>query len=293
VRLRGHLEAFDCVEFEPRFRWIDVADEIAFLAADLDARGCTTHSHAFLGGYLERGGDYEACRHLDLYKAHRALVRAKIAALRTAEVRQRDQRADGSGLYESYVDCARRCLEPRRPRLILMCGLSGSGKTWVARQLAPALSAVHLRSDVERKRLSAGLSGGTYGSEARRQTYQHLAHCAHEMLAGGYSVIADATFQSRGDRALFRQLASELGIPAWLVHCHAPIGIMEARIRERLHRHDDPSEADVQVLHQQRNSFEPPDGAEGLQIIDVDGTNDAVLERVVDALGAPRTAAYP
>jgi aminoglycoside phosphotransferase family enzyme/predicted kinase len=293
VRLRGHLEAFDCVEFEPRFRWIDVADEIAFLAADLDARGCTAHSHAFLGGYLECGGDYEACRHLDLYKAHRALVRAKVAALRAAEAGQGEERADGSGLYETYVDCARRCLEPRRPRLILMCGLSGSGKTWMARQLAPALSAVHLRSDVERKRFSAGQSGDTYGAEARRQTYQHLAHCASDMVAGGYSVIVDATFQSRADRAPFRKIAGELGIPAWLVHCHAPIGVMEARIRERLHRQDDPSEADVQVLQQQRNAFEPPAGAEGLQIIEADATSDAVLAQVVDALGAGRTAAYP
>jgi aminoglycoside phosphotransferase family enzyme len=82
VRLGGSLLAFDCMEFEPAFRWIDVADEIAMLLADPEARGYPAHARAFLDGYLARSGDYQACRVLDLYRAHRALVRAKVAALR-------------------------------------------------------------------------------------------------------------------------------------------------------------------------------------------------------------------
>src|SRR5581483_6562368 len=75
VRLESRLVAFDCMEFEPAFRWIDVADEIAFLLADLDAQHYPLHEQAFLSGYLARSGDYQACRLLPLYKAHRALDR--------------------------------------------------------------------------------------------------------------------------------------------------------------------------------------------------------------------------
>src|SRR5208282_218580 len=108
-------------------------------------------------GYLSRGGDYQACRFLDLYKAHRALVRAKVAALTAADAVeskvQTSQRAEQARL----IDCAMRTLKPRLPQLLLMCGVAGSGKSWLAQRLMPPMRAVLLRSDVERKRL-AGLA---------------------------------------------------------------------------------------------------------------------------------------
>jgi predicted kinase len=99
--------------------------------------------------------------------------------------------------YDDYLDCARRSLSPKRPILILMNGLSGSGKTWIAKRLAPVLSAVHLRSDIERKRLAglpelahsdSDLQQGLYSREASMRVYQHLAHCARDTLAGGYTL---------------------------------------------------------------------------------------------------------
>jgi len=108
VRIDGRLVAFDCMEFEPAFRWIDTAEEAAFLLADLDARGYPLHAHAFLTGFLAQSGDYGACRVLDLYKFHHALVRAKVAAL-TA-----DNSPQPCALFDSYVAVARRALEPKR-----------------------------------------------------------------------------------------------------------------------------------------------------------------------------------
>ncbi|MFO1410591.1 MAG: hypothetical protein U1F06_09485 [Steroidobacteraceae bacterium] len=81
VRVDGRLRAFDCVEFEPAFRWIDVADDVAFLVADLEAQGAAPLALAFLQGWFEASGDWQAGRLLPLYRAHRALVRAKVAAL--------------------------------------------------------------------------------------------------------------------------------------------------------------------------------------------------------------------
>ena len=85
MRTEHGLVAFDCLEFDPALRWIDTADEVAFLLADLEASHAELHAHAFLGGYLDEGGDLQACGVLNLYKAHRALVRAKVLALISVE----------------------------------------------------------------------------------------------------------------------------------------------------------------------------------------------------------------
>lgn len=149
VRQSTGLVAFDCMEFEPAFRWIDVAEDIALLLVDLEALGYVDHAHAFLSGYLARGGDYQACRILDLYMAHRALVRAKVSALTVTSGADADKRASCYCEFSRLVRCARNCLTKRSPILLVMCGLSGSGKSWLGMRLAQRLRLIHLRSDTE------------------------------------------------------------------------------------------------------------------------------------------------
>ncbi len=224
ARYQSRLVAFDCLEFEPAFRWIDVADEVAFLLADLDAHGKPLHAQAFMGGYLAQSGDYQACRLLGLYGAHRALVRAKVSALSAPDSSGESTTSQSTGRrqFDAHLEAARHAFAPREPNLILMCGLSGSGKTWMASRIAPALGAVHLRSDVERKRLAAigeharsvsGLDQGLYSPEARRRVYEHLVTCARDVLTGGYTAIVDATFHLGADRARFAELAAQLRVP--------------------------------------------------------------------------------
>jgi len=284
VRYGGRLVAFDCMEFEPAFRWIDVAEEIAFLHMDLGVRRCTAQAQAFLGGYLFEGGDYPACRLLRLYGIHRALVRAKVAALRLA----RDE-------HSRYLAWARERLAYERPPLILMCGLAGSGKTWLARQLAAALGAVHLRSDIERRRIAgldvrersgSGLGRGLYADAMSVATYARLRACAAETLAGGLSVIVDATFQRRDQRAQLAALAAEQAAPLWVVHCHAPPAVLEARVAARSAAGTDASEADRAVLSLQEARFEPVSAAENLRVVDADTTADDVLARVLGEMRA-------
>jgi predicted kinase len=266
VRVGLRLVAFDCMEFEPAFRWIDIAEEIAFLLADLDARQYPRHARAFLDGYLVQSGDYQACRLLSLYETHRALVRAKVTALSQTGSGVASPDDTGRLRHRAYLDCARRALARKRPSLVLVSGLSGSGKTWLADRLAPALGAVHLRSDVERKRLAglaehsrsgAPVGEGMYSEHSTAQVYERLVGAAEDVLAGGYTAIVDATFARREGRDLFRALARRSGVTACLIHCRASHEALVSRIVDRDLSRKDASEADVAVLDWQTKHWEP------------------------------------
>lgn len=294
VRSNGRLVAFDGLEFEPAFRWIDVAEEIAFLFMDLCRRGGRVHANAFVNGYLGEGGDYEAVRLLRLYAAHRALVRAKVAALECKDAAG-DARERPVSDNRAYIGCATDLLARPRPTLILMSGLSGSGKTWLAKRLAGPIGAIHVRSDVERKRLAgigaasssrSGLQQGLYAQEANDSTYRRLARCAADILAGGFPAVVDATFQRRADRALFRRLSNDMNVPLLLIRCRAPAEVLRERILDRARQGKDASEANLAVLERQQATFEAIDPGEALEVIDADTTRDTIvdeMERLVTA----------
>ena len=290
VRLDTGLVAFDCLEYEPAFRWIDVADEIAFLTSDLGARHCGRHAHAFLSGYLARGGDYHACRLIRLYEVHRALVRAKVAALSAAGLAQGPQRQSLRQEHLRLIAHAAAALTPGKPLLLVMCGLSGSGKTWLARLLAERLSALHLRSDVERKRRagldplaksSSGLAEGLYSSRMNARVYDDLARAAQDGLSGGYDVIVDATFLSRDQRARFAELGATLGSATHFVCCQAPPAVLRARVLARARAALDPSEADLTVLEWQRGRIEPFAADDPFDVIYVESADREALEKVL------------
>ncbi len=299
ARIGGWLVPFDCLEYEPALRWIDTADEIAFLISDLKARGRPLHAHAFRGGYLAESGDYGSCRVLALYEAHRALVRAKIAALSAAQNAEAVAREALRREHLRLVGFAADALAPKTPGLFLMSGLSGSGKTWLARQLAGRLSAVHIRSDVERKR-RAGLrelapshsrpGEDLYSAEASAALYGELARAAEDVLSGGIRVIVDATFLERASRARFAELAARLRVPARLILCQAPEPLLRARIAERSRAKRDPSEADLGVLEWQLGRMEAPGADEGIDVIAVDTVRPDALEWALRDIGsiAPR-----
>lgn len=281
VRLEGQLCAFDGLEFDPSLRWIDVADEIAFLLADLIPYSDSRWQQAFLAGYLLESGDYEACRFLCLYQAHRLLVRAKVIAL------------SNEGPATAFVTAASRILEPKQPLLILMSGLSGSGKSWLAGQLAPLIGAVHLRSDVERKRL-AGLSinahaavapgSGLYSADMTERLQDSLLTYADAVLSGGYTTIVDATFIRRTHRSAFLELAARLGVAVRILRCEAPRDILHARIEERARRGADPSDADLAVLEWQTRHEEPFDSDEARIVLRASGEGSQMLDAIMEQL---------
>jgi aminoglycoside phosphotransferase family enzyme/predicted kinase len=293
VRHGGRLLAFDCVEFEPAFRWIDVADDAAFLLADLETMRAPQHAWSFLQAYLAASGDYQACRVLPLYQAHRALVRAKVAALSSADTAA--ARAALRHAHTAYLDHAAAMLAPRRHGIVLMSGLSGSGKTWLAERLAPALRALHLRSDVERKRRAglapetrsgSGIARGLYSAETTAELYRHLLRCAEDVVAGGRSVIVDATFLRPEDRAPWRALALAADLPLRVIRCHAPPALLEQRVERRRAQATDASEADLEVLRWQRQRSAPLAPEERAAAIDADTAREDVVQQVLQQLAA-------
>lgn len=258
---------FDCIEFNTNLRWIDPINDIAFLIMDLEDRGEQPLGWRFLNGYLQESGDYAGLALLNFYKVYRAMVRAKVVSLRLAQgghpasARARDQ-----ALVRSYLDLAASYTISARPQLILTHGFSGSGKTTFARQIAPLCGLVSLHSDIERKRLH-GLSAhddsdsqvgaGLYGEAATTGTYRRLLALAETLLRAGFSVLVDATFSKRQQRAAMDRLAQKQGVPLKILDFQCPPQKLRQRIEARLEQPGRISEATPDVLNYQLAHAEP------------------------------------
>jgi hypothetical protein len=248
---------FDGIDFNPALRWIDVMDETAFLVMDLLHSRHPDMAWRFLNAWLQATGDYAGMSVLRFYLAYRAMVRAKVNAIRASQTDLKPAlKMQALTACRSYMELAGDCLARRRPALIITHGLPGSGKSTFAEAALERLQAIRIRSDVERKRLF-GLQpmeqshsppgGGIYTAEATRQTYARLRDMARELLDAGYTVIVDAAFPRQDERAPFRELAQEMGVPFAIMHIQASVAALRTRIRQR---RSDASEADAEVLQQ-------------------------------------------
>lgn len=254
---------FDCIEFNPSLRWIDMMDEVAFAVMDLLHRDHAEFAWRLLNAYLEASGDYGGLSVLRFYLAYRAAVRAKVCAIRATQAgisgHEKDRELAAS---RRYLALARRCLAQYAPALIITHGLPGSGKTTFSQLALQQLGAIRIRSDVERKRLfglgmlesSRARGGDIYGREATQGTYARLRELARESLAAGYTMIVDAAFLKRGERESFRRLAQDMSVPFAIASLYAKDEALRERIRQR---RNDASEADVAVLEKLQAVQEP------------------------------------
>jgi len=252
VALDGGVAAFDCIEFDPALRWIDVIDDIAFAVMDFAARGRPDFAFRLLNGWLDRTGDHAALPALRFAVVSRALVRAQVEQLRGTD----------AGAARRYLDIAFAWTRPRSPRLFITYGLPGSGKTHESQRVLEREGAIRLRSDVERKRLfglamlddSRAKGLDLYGKDATQRTYEHLFATARLALQAGYPVVLDAAFLQRDERLRALTLAHDCSVPLAIVACEAPLHVLRERL---LARHGDASEADANVLDQLREAAEP------------------------------------
>ena len=282
---------FDCIEFNKNFYWIDVISEIAFLVMDLEDRQQTAFAWRFLNRYLEITGDYQGLKLLYFYKVYRAMVRAKVDALRvgqeqagTAEYNQTlSEFREYLGLAESYV-------KPRQPVLLVNYGLSGSGKSVGTRMLLEKFAAIQLRSDVERKRLynveskshqATGVEQSIYSKEATELTYSRLKEIAEQLLSWGFSVVVDAANLKYQQRQIFVQLARALDVQCYILAYEAPEEILRQRIAQRIETGSDVSDATLKVLAHQLKTFEPLTAEEQACTLRIDTVNEIDIDKIV------------
>lgn len=267
---------FDCIEFNPALRWIDVISDIAFVVMDLHDRGRPDLAQRFLNTYLEQTGDFGGLRLLPYYQCYRAMVRAKVSCIRAGQAGLTTAQQQAAWKQTSaYLHLAALFTRPTRPWLLITHGYSGSGKTTASQLLLEQTGAIRLRSDVERKRLfglapqarsQSGVNQGLYAPDAHIRTYRRLEQLAQEVLQAGFPVIVDAAFLKRSERDTFRALALELGIPFVILELHATEDELRQRIVQREHLGRDASEATLQVLKLQLH------GGEGIAVAEKNWT---------------------
>ncbi len=261
------ITIIDCVEFSEGLRYADVASDVGFLAMDLDRLGACELSDQLVGAYREASGDAELALLMAFYKFHRALVRAKVESLAARDPAiAPDQRAAAAAAARRYVALALDLARQSRPVLVVVCGLSGSGKSTVARRLADRLGFDWLRSDEIRKRLagagpaerlSSGYAAGAYTREFTQKTYAALLTDAAARLHDGAGVIVDATFAAPAYRAQARAVAAYAERPVLFVECIASHDEIVRRLTQRARRPDEVSDADVATYLRQRGGFVP------------------------------------
>jgi len=300
VLMDSRVVPFDCLEFNDNLRWIDMMNEAAFTVMDLEDRGQSAYARRLLNAYLERTGDYAGLKVLRFYQVYRALVRAKVAAIRLRQAGLSNVERERIGAsYRGYIELAERYTRPTQPVLMIAHGLSGTGKTTLTQALVEQLGAIRVRSDVERKRLhglaanarsGSTLNEGLYTAEAGARTYDRLAELARAITSAGHRVILDATFLRRAQRDRMHALAEELRVPFLILAFTASEPTLRERVVVREQTGVDASEAGLAVLEHQLASADPLTAGEQAQAlaINTDKPPSAaeLSERVLRCLAA-------
>jgi aminoglycoside phosphotransferase family enzyme/predicted kinase len=287
--LDSKVVLFDCIEFNEEFRLIDIALDAAFLAMDLEDRGLKALSRRFISAWLELSGDYDALELLNLYKAHRALVRAKVALFSLAHQTDAVQKAVTLRQYRNYANLAESYSAIPSSFLAITHGVSAVGKSHVAMRLVEALGAIRLRSDIERKRLFGEqkdadlgkLSAGIYSQDASAATYQRLHQLAESALRAGFPVVIDATYLKQAQRDAASQVAESCGAPFLILECHAPDEVIASWLEQRQAAGTDPSDATMDVVRAQHASREALTEDELLHSKRVDTHESASLDTLI------------
>jgi uncharacterized protein len=278
---------FDALEFDDDLATIDTLYDLAFLLMDLDIRAQRAAANAVLNRYLWRSGaelDLHGLQALPLFLGLRSAIRAMVTAERArqeageAQARRRDE-------VGRYLDAALAYLAPAKPHLIAVAGLSGTGKSTLARALAPGIGpapgAVHVRSDLERKSLfsvdeTTRLGLDAYTSAAGERVYAILCEKMRHVLAAGHAGIVDAVFARPEERAEIERVAADLGVPFRGLWLEAPSDALLARVAGRT---GDASDATPGVVRQQLE-FDIGTLSARWRRVDASGSQATTLEKV-------------
>lgn len=291
VEIDGAPVLFDAIEFDDRLATTDVLYDLAFLLMDLGKRKLTRHANAVLNSYLDEEastGNLIGLAALPLFLSMRAGIRAKVDMLR-ARIAPRSDADAARDEAHTYFVLAQNFLLPAAQRLIAIGGLSGSGKSAVARAIAPFIGAfpgaVHVRSDVERKRLfgvapSDRLPASAYAPEISDRVYAMCRKRALMALEGGQAVIVDAVHAKTQERDAVAALAAERNIPFTGLWLDAPGRLMRERVAVRT---GDVSDATAEVVDVQLGYDLGP---QSFAVIDASKPLNQVAAACLERIGA-------
>ena len=274
--VHGIPTIFDGVEFNDNIACVDVFYDLAFLLMDLWRRRLANHANVVFNEYVGRTGDLDALGLLPLFLSCRAAVRAKTSVSAARVQSEPEQRRSLEATSRDYLALAEALLHPPPPQLVAVGGFSGTGKSTLARALAPAVGpapgALLLRSDVIRKRL-LGVSTLTrlgpdgYAAALSRNVYDAIATEARMALHTGHAVVADAVYANPLERAAIAEVAEEAGVPFTGLWLEGSPQLLATRLNGRI---DDASDATFEVLQDQLRA-----GAGEIEWTRLDASSDA------------------
>ncbi len=277
---------FDCIEFNDDFRWIDTMNEVAFLLMDLDHRGYLQLACEFINRYLKITGDYDGLTLLNYYRVYRALVRAKVSLLKQSPPYDFSE-------FDHYLQLSLNYIKPAKPTLIITHGVSGSGKSYWSELISQEIGAIHIRSDIERKRLfgfsanqqtNASTMQGIYTRDITQKTYENLRNISALILNAGFSVIVDATFLLISDRSAFKSLAEQLDLQFFILAFSADDAMLRQRIQQRIIKNNDPSEANEEILNDQVKKIEKLSEEESANALIINNKKEVNLKKLINEI---------
>lgn len=290
---KHHIQIFDCIEFNPGLRELDAGLDIAFLLMDFEAKGKTKLSYEFAEHYLAVSEDTGLEELLPFFKNYRALVRAKVHLLRASQLKT-EERARELNKATNFLSLAARYMYGiTKPLLLMVCGLSGTGKTTISHAIARRLGAAVISSDVVRKEIhpifaskstqcsTEDYTASLYSVEAIARTYAEIFRRAGALLADGNPVIIDATFQTRAMRSTAAILAASFGAECLIVQCTLSEDETLRRLTKRMHDPARISDAGPDLLASQQEAWQeilPNEGDAYFRIDTAKNPNEIAVE---------------
>ncbi len=285
---------YDCIEFNERFRIGDVAEDIAFLAMDIDFHLFPALSRHFVGEYVRLSTDESLLKILNFYKCYTAFVRGKVLGFMLEEDEESEDEKDrAKSEARLYFNLARHyAVSDEKPFLIITSGLSGTGKSRISKLFAPEIDLEVIGSDLVRKELSgigatehryARFGEGIYSAGMTKKTYEEITRRARDLLLQKKSVLLDASYLRPEERGLARLISEETPCRFYVLEISCPEEVVKRRIIDRINE-GTVSDATIDIYEEQKRFFSPPTEFDDETVIKIDTTRPA-SENLKDILG--------